>query len=78
MAMDDKPEPYFNQSEDAISYLSTSWNSRIDEGKEYQVPILPRANELLYPGDNDTDNTSTTLPFFNGPPLVTLSEKAEY
>ena len=67
MAMDDKQEPYFNQSEDAISYLSTSWNSRINEGKDYRVPILPLANELLYPGDNNTDNTSTTLPFFNGP-----------
>ena len=76
--MDNKQDPYFNQSEDAISYLSTSWNSRIDEGKEYQVPILPRANELLYPGDNDTDNTSTTLPFFNGTLSSLTPEKAEY
>ena len=53
MAMDDKQEPYFNQSEDAISYLSTSWNSRINEGKDYRVPILPLANELPYPGDNE-------------------------
>ena len=34
-------------------YLSTSWDSCINEGKIHRVPIFPLANELTYPGDNE-------------------------
>ena len=62
----------------AISHLSTSMNSRSNGGKEYQVPISPRENELLHHGDYNTDDTITILPFFNGKPSSPYYRKAEY